>query len=102
MKERDIGDFKIGEGGGSAVGAPGKEATVYVGSKDDAVAAASRIEEELGKLLLPPAGDTLSDDIQFTVHVMGRFEILGWDLDFIPKGFRGFPMLCVDARRRLG
>ena len=63
------------------LGAPGKEATVYVGSKDDAFVVAKMIEDGLRDVLLPPTGDALVSDIEFTELVMGRFDVMRWDPD---------------------
>jgi hypothetical protein len=101
MVPQQIGSFKIGDGGGKAAGAPGKEATIYVGAKDDAIVAAEMIETAIGDALLPPEGDTLKDDLSFTHHIMGRFEVYPWDADFHQYGFPGFPMLAKDLRARL-
>jgi hypothetical protein len=85
MKGRNLCNFKIGKGGGKAAGAPGKEATVYVGSKDDAFVVAKMIEDGLRDVLLPPTGDALVSDIEFNELVMGRFDVMKWDPD--PLGY---------------
>lgn len=94
-----ISAFKIGHGGGKADGAPGKEATVYVGAKDDATELAKIIEERLSPELLIPEGDTLEDDIPFSDKVMGRFELVKFDPDFHQYGKEGVPFLIEDVAR---
>jgi hypothetical protein len=59
-----------------------------VGSKDDAVAVANKIEDELHDILLDPEGDALISDIKFTEHVMGRFDVSGWDRPSVVQLFR--------------
>jgi hypothetical protein len=93
--------YKIGEGGGKKSGAVGKEATVYVGPKDDADAAARTIEHELDDLLLMPARDALKSDTKFTERVMGRFEVAYADSDFHHTySVHGVPVLWKDARNQ--
>lgn len=94
---RLVRGFKIGRNGGQS----GKEATVYIGSKDQATKVAKEIEEGLGNILREPEGDGLKSDIVFTPKVIGRFDISRFDPDFIQYGFRGFPMLKVDANNML-
>ena len=65
--------FKIGDGGGKEWDQPGKESTVYVGSKDKTKLLAQFLSQELKDLLLPPEGDALVDDIPMADNVMGRF-----------------------------
>lgn len=91
-----ISQFKIGHGGGKTSGQPGKEATVYIGHRDKATAVAPVIEEVLGAILDEPEGDQLAHDIEFTFHVMGRFEISRFDSEFHQYGAKGHPLLNKD------
>ncbi|MDQ5885706.1 MAG: hypothetical protein QG628_103 [Patescibacteria group bacterium] len=93
LKDHDaITTFKIGEGGGKEYDAPGKEATVYVGHRDKASMVAQAIEESLASILIDPEGDTITDDIEFMPHVMGRFEVGGLDPEFHQYGAKGHPL----------
>lgn len=96
-----ISRFKIGKGGGKASGQPGKEATVYVGHRDKANLVAPIIEEALGAILDPPEGTALDDDIPFTEHVMGRFEISRIDFSFHQYGAKGHPRMNEDIDKIL-
>ena len=78
-------------------GQEGKDATIYVGSKDDAFHVANEIERIFGDELLTPTGkDVLHDDIPFTEKVMGRFDIWTSEDDFHQYGERGVPLLKDD------
>ncbi len=79
-------------------GQPGKEATVYVGWKDKAQLVAQALEDSLGDLLDPPAGNALRDDIDFTPKIMGRFEVTAVDPDFHHYGTKGHPLLEEDMQ----
>lgn len=92
-----VANFKIGHGGGKVSGQPGKEATVRVGDRDKAAAAAVIIEELADHLLLDPEGEALQDDTLFTAHVMGRFDISRYDPDFQQYGGDGVPYIRQDA-----
>lgn len=92
----EITVYKLGKGGGKKSGAPGKEATVYVGPKDKAVAVATSIEENIGVLLDTPEGDTLIDDTPLTAKIMARFDIGRHDPDFHQYGAEGVPYLNHD------
>lgn len=92
--------YKIGHGGGRASGAPGKEATVYIGSRDNAEIVARYIGQVLDPVLDPPEGDTLHDDRPFGeagTKVMGRFDIGRYDRDFHQYGPNGLPLLNQDV-----
>jgi hypothetical protein len=65
--------YKIGHGGGKQFDQPGKEATVYCGSKDNAKIIANLILVNLGGVLLKPHSYVRKDDMQFNKKVMGRF-----------------------------
>ncbi len=93
-----IPEYKIGHGGGAAAGAPGKEATVYVGNGKTAKDVARYLEERLGKSLKTPAGDTITDDVNLTDKVMGRFDLRG-DSEFTQYGSRGVPYKFDSAFR---
>ena len=55
----------------------GKDLTVYIGSRDEAQAAADRISQELGDLLGQPYGTTLTDVTStFTPSLGSNFDIL--------------------------
>ena len=100
MEELDmVSAYKIGRGGGKKAGAPGKEATVYVGHRDKTMLVAGVIEDMLGSALDLPEGDTLVDDTEFTPKVMGRFELTRLDPDFMQYGFQGTPYLLRDYDR---
>lgn len=91
-----IQDFKIGHGGGTASDAPGKEATVYIGSRNKGNVVARILEEALAGTLEEPEGDTLNHDVYFTGHVMGRFDIGRVDPEFHQYGPNGVPLLKSD------
>lgn len=88
-------DFKLGLAGGQV----GKDATVYVGARDEAQRVADAINNRVGHLLGPPAGDTLVDDIPFGGKVMGRFDLR--DRDFHQYGSAGIPYLRADMQNRV-
>lgn len=96
LKEQgSIAGFKIGHGGGKAAGAPGKEATVYVGPCDQAAYVAHSVGALLEPVLDAPEGDTLEDDTPFTEKVVGRFDVGSnrGDLDFLQYGWQGVPFM---------
>jgi hypothetical protein len=90
-KRKLVSGFKIGRG------EPGKDATVYVGHRDKAVLVASLIERGIGPVLNDPNGDALVDDISFSNHVMGRFEVTSTAHDFYSYGTKGYPVLREDV-----
>jgi hypothetical protein len=94
-----IHDFKIGGGGGVEFGAPGKEATVYIGHGYAAKKVAEYLQESMADLLLPPAGDALNDDIPLTPLVTGRFCIDD-GIVFHQYGGLGVPYLLSSVKRR--
>jgi hypothetical protein len=87
-----IKTFKIGEGGGKEWGQPGKESTVYVGSRDKTKIVAEFLSSELEGLLLTPEGDALNDDIVLAKNIMGRFNPQ-YDREFHQYGGGGIPYL---------
>lgn len=95
LKDKNlIKSYKIGLSSGQA----GKEATIYVGSKDDAQKVAEQIEQLLSTILLPPEGDALKDDLKMTSKVLGRFDAAGDD-SFHQYGSNGIPYLKWDTPR---
>ncbi len=62
---------KIGHNSGQ----PGKDATIYVGSRGRAVLIAREIHKRWGDHLAAPEGDVLNDDRQLYGSVWGRFEV---------------------------
>jgi hypothetical protein len=102
QEDAKITTYKIGHGGGKASGAPGKEATVYVGPRDKAEYVARIIGSLLDPVLDLPEGDTLYDDRPFGetgTKVMGRFDIERHDPDFLQYGRGGVPLLKRDGDR---
>lgn len=99
-EDGQIAKFKLGNGGGAEDGAPGKEATIYIGPFDKAVRVTTQIESKLGTHLTDPEGDALIDDTPFTSKIMARFDIggtrLGRDPDFHQYGANGVPYLNKD------
>jgi hypothetical protein len=96
-----IYDFKIGGGGGVEFGAPGKEATVYIGHGYAAKKVAEYLQENIADVLLPPEGDALTDDILLTSLVAGRFCIDD-GVVFHQYGGLGVPYLMNSVKRREG
>jgi hypothetical protein len=92
-----ITQYKLDNGGGRAAGAPGKEATVYVGHRDKAALVAEFLDKKLTNILTAPEGDTLTDDMVIAGKVMGRFQINGLDMQFEQYGGKGFPYLSKEA-----
>lgn len=93
-----ITTYKVGEGGGEKYEQPGKEATVYVGHRDKALAAAQELETALADILLTQTEEVRADDIPFAGStVYGRFEVYRNDDDFHQYGANGVPVLMVDA-----
>jgi|GEM_PF-4101210 len=92
-----VSSFKLGHGGGKASGQPGKEATLYVGHHDMAVAVASILEDHLLGVLDGPEGDVLVDDVPFSEHVAGRFDIGRIDPEIHQYGARGHGLLDDDV-----
>lgn len=95
-----IRGFKIGDGGGKEWGQPGKESTVYVGSRDKTDVVARFVSQELGDILLPPEGDTLIDDIPLADGIMGRFAPQ-YDPEFHQYGSDGIPYLKEEFAKAL-
>ncbi len=92
--------FKIGNGGGVAYGAPGKEATVYVGHGYNAKRVAEFLDRNIFHLLAPPAGDALVDDILMTPMIAARFDVsYSYCHDFLQYGWHGVPFVATDGRR---
>ncbi len=94
-----INGFKIGNGGGAEMDAPGKEATVYVGHRDKTSEIAKVIDIELVDTLLPAVGDVLENDTSFHGNVWGRFEVNSLDGDFSNYGEDGYSILQVDGEQ---
>ncbi|HYD35676.1 MAG TPA: hypothetical protein VD999_06415 [Vitreimonas sp.] len=118
-----IAHYKIGDGGGKADDQPGKEATVYVGSRKKAKEAAKKIldNKTVKEFLLPAEDSTLIDDVPYdsltgdflisedsvasidklpsnlSYLIMGRFDISKKNPDFHQYGGHGIPLLKVDA-----
>jgi len=92
-----ITDSKVGNGGGTQTDgyedAPGKEATIYVGSKDKTDLIADYLSAELQGQLTTPTGDALRDDIELAPAVMGRFEVYGADPEFMQYSGVDTPVL---------
>ena len=91
-----ITTYKIGSGGGKAYGQPGKEVTVYIGHRNKANIVAPVIEAVMADTLDMPGLDALKDDITFTKHVIGRFEVANTDFEFHQYGAKGHPLLNAD------
>ena len=93
-------NFKIGQGGGVECGAPGKEATVYVGHGYRAKSVAKFLHNNYSYLLKPPAGDTLVDDILMAPLIAARFDLSHtYYHDFNQYGWHGIPFVMGDGRR---
>jgi hypothetical protein len=86
---------KIGKNAGQA----GKDITIYVGKKDDAIRIAKEINKDIGNLLDNPTGDVLLTDVIVDGKVMGRFDPR--DNKFHQYGGRGFPYLKADQMQLL-
>ena len=86
-------NFKVGRSGGQA----GKGMTIYVGSKDAAVAIAARLENEHTL----PAGINLPEDARWSQGVNARFDISA-NPDFHQYGFGGTPVLNQDVQAAWG
>jgi len=87
-----VSTYKIGHGGGRKAGAPGKEATVYVGHRDKAQLVADFIGSYMnGDGLLAPEGEALHDDLPFNDLVVGRFEVTNTHFEVLSQyGMQGF------------
>lgn len=95
--------YKIGNGGGVESGAPGKEATVYIGSMPETQKIAEIIDKELSGVLLPATGDVLQDDLPFSGNVWGRFSVVGSQPrvnDFELEGFLQYGLDGVPSKRK--
>lgn len=91
--------FKIGNGGGARCGAPGKEATVYVGHGYSAKRVAEFLDRNISHLLAPPAGDALVDDILMTPMIAARFDLSNsYCFDFNQYGWHGVSFVRGYAR----
>ncbi|MCA9346249.1 hypothetical protein KC960_02050 [Candidatus Saccharibacteria bacterium] len=101
--DKAITTFKIGNGGGVESGAPGKEATVYIGSMSETQKIAEIIDKELSGVLLPATGDVLQDDLPFSGNVWGRFSVVGSQPkvdDFELEGFLQYGRDGVPSKRK--
>jgi len=98
-QESLVAGWKIGHRGGKRAGAPGKEATVYIGHGKKAKLVADYLNRELADVLRPPEGDTLDDDIRLSGNVVGRFDLNG-DPEFHQYGGNGIPYRMQDMRSR--
>jgi len=74
----------------------GKDATVYVGSRDKAYAVAKRISDTFGHMLNEPKGDVLRDDAQIFGSIWGRF-VMPHSKSFHQYGTHGVPLLLDDS-----
>jgi hypothetical protein len=78
----------------------GKDATIYVGSRDRALLIAREIDKRWGDKLEFPAGDVLNDDCQLAGSVWGRFDVRGGvdyrgrHIDCLQYGRHGVPYHC--------
>jgi hypothetical protein len=97
-----INNFKIGNAASDINIHGGKEATVYIGPKDQADAVAHELSTLFADLLLPPAGDATKHDTLLAPQVMGRFDIGRVDRDYYQYGSDGVPYLKADHTRVLG
>lgn len=95
--DKAITTFKIGNGGGLESGAPGKEATVYIGSMSETQKIAEIIDKELSSVLLPATGDVLQDDLPFSGNVWGRFSVVGSQPKVNDFEFEGFLQYGADG-----
>ncbi len=95
-----VRNFKIGDGGGKEWDNPGKESTIYVGSRNKTDAVAKFVSRELGDVLLPPEGHALIDDIPLANNVMGRFAPQ-YDPEFHQYGSEGIPYLKEEFARAI-
>lgn len=93
VKNKIDGGVKFKKGKSSQAG---KSFTVYVGSRDKAMAVAQQINAEIGNLLLEAEGDVLKDDVNFDGKVWGRFDIGPVDKEFHQYGIAGIPFLNDD------
>lgn len=85
-------------------GQDGKNATVYIGSRNAVVDMANRMEAEIGQFLDEPWGEVLKDDVPITPKAWVRF-----DLNSRPEGIvwqqygaQGLPFLREDTFAVLG
>lgn len=81
-------DHKFGQNSGQV----GKDATIYVGHKDDATRVAQEIQDKFGDRLRDAEGDTLWSDTPFAGKVWGRFDIND-PKTFHQYGPNGVPLL---------
>lgn len=91
-------DYKIGQSGGQV----GKDATVYIGSRDDTLAFARKMEADIGSIINPPVGEVLKDDIPFAGNLWGRFDGARGDKSLHQYGSQGVPYLYDDAMQVVG
>ncbi len=96
QQQGSFATYKIGKGGGKEAGQPGKESTVYIGSRTRLNQVATELEASLGDVLLAPDAETLKDDEQVGPLIAARFDVHGIDHRIGQYGAQGHGLLKGD------